>query len=85
MDLDYNRELLMHYLVSNKAGVQGICRTQYLISENEKTNDIFVTKSRDLTHCRERIKKDVGLTYIETCIDCQEVRLFLFSSYLSLI
>ncbi|KAI7791431.1 putative vitellogenin [Triplophysa rosa] len=55
-----------------EAGVQGICKTQYLIGENEKTNNIVVTKSRDLTHCHERIVKDVGLTYMENCIDCQE-------------
>ncbi|KAA0712317.1 Vitellogenin [Triplophysa tibetana] len=55
-----------------EAGVQGICKTQYLIRENEKTNNIDVTKSIDLIHCHERIVKDVGLTYMENCIDCQE-------------
>lgn len=69
----------MHCLVSDKAGVQGICKTQYLIGENEKTNNIDVTKSKDLTHCHERIVKDVGLTYMEKCIDCQEVRLRTYS------
>ncbi|KAF4097788.1 hypothetical protein G5714_021796 [Onychostoma macrolepis] len=51
-------------------GVQGICETQYLISEDEDL--ITITKSRDLTLCLERIMKDVGLTYTEKCIECQQ-------------
>ncbi|XP_067252451.1 vitellogenin [Chanodichthys erythropterus] len=53
-------------------GVQGICETQYLISEDEENNHTIITKSRDLTLCQERIMKDVGLTYIEKCIECQQ-------------
>nr|APB93354.1 vitellogenin 3 [Ctenopharyngodon idella] len=53
-------------------GVQGICETQYLISEDEENNHTIITKSRDLTLCHERIMKDVGLTYIEKCIECQQ-------------
>ncbi|ROL40725.1 Vitellogenin [Anabarilius grahami] len=54
-------------------GVQGICETQYLISEDEENNHTIITKSRDLTLCQERIMKDVGLTYIEKCIECQQI------------
>ncbi|XP_043079840.1 vitellogenin [Puntigrus tetrazona] len=53
-------------------GVQGICKTQYLISEDEGNNHTTIIKSRDLTLCHERIMKDVGLTYIEKCIECQQ-------------
>ncbi|XP_073699963.1 vitellogenin [Garra rufa] len=53
-------------------GVQGICETQYLISEDERNNSTTITKSRDLTLCHERIMKDVGLTYIEKCTECQK-------------
>ncbi|XP_026091760.1 vitellogenin [Carassius auratus] len=53
-------------------GVQGICKTQYLISEDEGSNHTTITKSRDLTLCNERIIKDVGLTYIEKCTECQQ-------------
>ncbi|XP_016298359.1 vitellogenin [Sinocyclocheilus anshuiensis] len=53
-------------------GVQGICETQYLISEDEGSNHTTITKSRDLTLCNERIIKDVGLTYIEKCTECQK-------------
>uniref|UniRef100_A0A673K626 Vitellinogen beta-sheet shell domain-containing protein n=1 Tax=Sinocyclocheilus rhinocerous TaxID=307959 RepID=A0A673K626_9TELE len=55
-------------------GVQGICETQYLISEDEGNNLTTITKSRDLTLCHERIMKDVGLTYTEKCIECQQSR-----------
>ncbi len=47
-------------------------RPSYLISEDEDLTTI--TKSRDLTLCHERIMKDVGLTYPEKCIECQQVR-----------
>ncbi|KAL1251197.1 hypothetical protein QQF64_018993 [Cirrhinus molitorella] len=53
-------------------GVQGICETQYLISEDEGNNYTTITKSRDLTLCSERIMKDVGLNYIEKCTECQK-------------
>lgn len=75
MNLDIKSAVLIHCLVSDKDGVHGICRTQYVVSEDEKTNNVVITKSRDLNHCHERIVKDVGLTYVENCADCQEVRL----------
>ncbi|XP_051550339.1 vitellogenin-like [Myxocyprinus asiaticus] len=53
-----------------EAGVQGVCRTHYVINEDPKANHIIVTKSKDLSHCKERIKKDVGLTYTEKCVEC---------------
>ncbi|XP_050959598.1 vitellogenin [Labeo rohita] len=53
-------------------GVQGICETQYLISEDEGNNRTTIIKSRDLTLCHDRIMKDVGLTYTETCTECQK-------------
>ncbi|RXN18031.1 vitellogenin Ab [Labeo rohita] len=54
-------------------GVQGICETQYLISEDEGNNRTTIIKSRDLTLCHDRIMKDVGLTYTETCTECQKI------------
>nr|UPC69856.1 vitellogenin Ao1 [Opsariichthys bidens] len=55
-----------------EAGAQGVCRTQYVISEDPKTKHITVTKSKDLSHCQERIMKDVGLAYTEKCAECIE-------------
>uniref|UniRef100_A0A672PPL1 Vitellogenin-like n=1 Tax=Sinocyclocheilus grahami TaxID=75366 RepID=A0A672PPL1_SINGR len=53
-----------------EAGAQGVCRTHYVINEDPKTNHITVTKSKDLSHCQERIMKDVGLAYTERCAEC---------------
>ncbi|XP_051977952.1 vitellogenin-like [Xyrauchen texanus] len=53
-----------------EAGVQGVCRTHYVINEDPKANHIIVTKSKDLSHCKERIMKDIGLTYTEKCVEC---------------
>ncbi len=61
------------YFSSFKAGVQGVCRTQYVISEDPKANHITVTKSKDLSLCQDRIMKDVGLAYTERLAECTEV------------
>ncbi|XP_073718319.1 vitellogenin [Misgurnus anguillicaudatus] len=53
-----------------EAGAQGVCRTHYVINEDQKTNHIIVTKSKDLSHCHDRIIKDIGLAYTERCSEC---------------
>lgn len=57
----------------SKAGTQGVCKTHYMISEDVKTHQIAVRKSKDLTNCHERALKDIGLAYTETCDECQQV------------
>ncbi|GAA6110059.1 vitellogenin-like isoform X1, partial [Tachysurus ichikawai] len=47
-------------------------KTHYMISEDEKTHQIAVRKSKDLTNCHERVIKDIGLAYTETCVECQQ-------------
>ncbi|XP_041941641.1 vitellogenin-like isoform X2 [Alosa sapidissima] len=54
-----------------EAGAQGVCKTHYVISEAVKTEHILVTKSKDLTNCQDRVIKDLGLAYLETCAKCQ--------------
>uniref|UniRef100_A0A672MVQ8 Vitellogenin-like n=1 Tax=Sinocyclocheilus grahami TaxID=75366 RepID=A0A672MVQ8_SINGR len=49
-----------------EAGVQGVCRTHYVINEDPKANHIIVTKSKDLSHCQEKIIKDIGLVMKKT-------------------
>ncbi|XP_073718322.1 vitellogenin [Misgurnus anguillicaudatus] len=53
-----------------EAGAQGVCRTHYVINEDQKANHIIVTKSKDLSHCQDRIMKDIGLAYTERCSEC---------------
>ncbi|KAL6468671.1 hypothetical protein MHYP_G00221950 [Metynnis hypsauchen] len=55
-----------------EAGAHGVCKTHYIISEDAKTHQIAVTKSKDLTNCYERVVKDVGLAYAERCAECQQ-------------
>ncbi|KAM8887734.1 vitellogenin-like [Synchiropus picturatus] len=56
-----------------EAGAQGVCKTLYAITEDEKAERILLTKTRDLDHCQERIVKDLGLAYTQTCAKCQQV------------
>ncbi|KAG7327858.1 hypothetical protein KOW79_009464 [Hemibagrus wyckioides] len=56
----------------HEAGTQGVCKTHYMISEDVKTHQIAVRKSKDLTNCHERVMKDIGLAYTETCDECQQ-------------
>ncbi|XP_066503871.1 vitellogenin-like [Hoplias malabaricus] len=58
----------------HEAGPHGVCKTHYTIREDEKTRQITVTKSKDLNNCNERVIKDIGLAYAETCAECQERR-----------
>nr|AIY22508.1 vitellogenin [Rhodeus uyekii] len=53
-----------------ESGSQGVCKTHYVISEDPRSNQIIVTKSKDLSHCHEKITKEVGLAYTEKCYEC---------------
>ncbi|XP_049577313.1 vitellogenin 2 isoform X2 [Syngnathus scovelli] len=52
-------------------GVQGVCKTQYVITEDAKAERFFLTKTKDLDHCQERIIKDIGTAYTEKCPECK--------------
>ncbi|KAJ4942878.1 hypothetical protein JOQ06_005390 [Pogonophryne albipinna] len=55
-----------------EAGAQGVCKTLYAISEDERAERIHLTKTRDLNHCQERVMMDIGLAYTEKCVKCQQ-------------
>ncbi|KAK1896871.1 Vitellogenin-1 [Dissostichus eleginoides] len=55
-----------------EAGAQGVCKTLYAISEDERAERILLTKTRDLNHCQERLMMDIGLAYTEKCVKCQQ-------------
>ncbi|XP_051232512.1 vitellogenin isoform X3 [Dicentrarchus labrax] len=55
-----------------EAGAQGVCKTLYAITEDDKAERILLTKTRDLNHCQEKIMKDLGLAYTEKCAKCQQ-------------
>ncbi|XP_055020642.1 LOW QUALITY PROTEIN: vitellogenin-1-like [Boleophthalmus pectinirostris] len=54
-------------------GAQGVCKTQYAITENDKAERILLTKSRNLNHCQEKVMRDIGLAYTKTWHKCQEI------------
>ncbi|XP_061095840.1 vitellogenin-like isoform X1 [Conger conger] len=55
-----------------EAGAQGTCKTDYVISEDAKAERIYITKSKDLNNCHERIMKDIGMAYTETSAQSQQ-------------
>ncbi|XP_062868730.1 vitellogenin-like [Trichomycterus rosablanca] len=67
--LHLNLKKIQNVYELHEAGPHGVCKTHYLISEDIKTHQIVVKKSKDLTHCHERIVKDIGLAYTETCVE----------------
>uniref|UniRef100_A0AAR2M0H6 Vitellogenin domain-containing protein n=1 Tax=Pygocentrus nattereri TaxID=42514 RepID=A0AAR2M0H6_PYGNA len=56
----------------HEAGPHGVCKTHYMITEDEKTHEITVLKSKDLTNCHERVIKDTGFAHAEKCVECQQ-------------
>uniref|UniRef100_A0A7N6AEE7 Phosvitin n=1 Tax=Anabas testudineus TaxID=64144 RepID=A0A7N6AEE7_ANATE len=52
-------------------GAHGVCKTHYIISQDAGADRIFLTKTKDLNHCQERIIKDMGLAYTEKCTECR--------------
>uniref|UniRef100_A0A3Q4MZZ3 Vitellogenin domain-containing protein n=1 Tax=Neolamprologus brichardi TaxID=32507 RepID=A0A3Q4MZZ3_NEOBR len=54
-----------------EAGTQGVCKTLYSITEDTEAERVYLRKTRDMSHCQERITKDMGLAYTEKCGKCQ--------------
>ncbi|XP_037553993.1 vitellogenin 2 isoform X3 [Nematolebias whitei] len=55
-----------------ESGLQGVCKTHYVITEDSKADRIHLTKTRDLNHCPDRVYLDFGLAgYIDKCVECQ--------------
>ncbi|XP_061635716.1 vitellogenin-2-like isoform X2 [Phyllopteryx taeniolatus] len=52
-------------------GVQGVCKTHYVITEDAKAERVLLTKTKDLNHCQERIMRDIGMAYTERCAECR--------------
>lgn len=50
-----------------------MCKTHYVISQDTKADRIYLTKTKDMSHCQEKIIKDIGLAYTEKCSECRAV------------
>ncbi|XP_057264328.1 vitellogenin-2-like [Pezoporus wallicus] len=53
-----------------EAGIEGICRTRYIIQDDSKNNRATIYKSKDLTDCQEKAVKNIGMSYIRPCPTC---------------
>nr|XP_054608292.1 vitellogenin-2-like isoform X2 [Nothobranchius furzeri] len=52
-------------------GVQGVCKTHYVISEDSKDERIHITKTRDLDQCSDKVYKDIGMAaFSDRCSEC---------------
>ncbi|XP_055486293.1 vitellogenin-like, partial [Leucoraja erinacea] len=58
-----------------EAGIEGVCRTNYIVQEDKKANRITVTKSKDLNNCQEKVMLFTGAAYASHCPAFQEVTL----------
>uniref|UniRef100_A0A8B9QG95 Phosvitin n=1 Tax=Apteryx owenii TaxID=8824 RepID=A0A8B9QG95_APTOW len=47
-----------------EAGIEGVCPTRYVIQDNSKNNRATISKSKDLTNCRDKAVKNIGMAYI---------------------
>ncbi|EMP30297.1 Vitellogenin-1 [Chelonia mydas] len=55
-----------------EAGIDGVCNTTYVIQENRRASQIYVTKSKDLNSCDERAQMFTGAAYTCQCPACRE-------------
>ncbi|XP_067156561.1 vitellogenin-2-like [Apteryx mantelli] len=53
-----------------EAGIEGVCPTRYVIQDNSKNNRATISKSKDLTNCRDKAVKNIGMAYIRPCPTC---------------
>ncbi|KAM3915622.1 vitellogenin-1-like [Leptodactylus fuscus] len=59
------------YIVQEN-GIGGFCYNNYLIQENQNTNQLLITKSIDLKDCEQRQRKVIGNAYFHTCASCKQ-------------
>ncbi|NXX36880.1 VIT1 protein, partial [Nicator chloris] len=55
-----------------EAGIGGICNTTYAVQENKRANLFYVTKSKDLNSCEEKVEFVTGAAYTQPCKTCQQ-------------
>ncbi|NXO38543.1 VIT1 protein, partial [Locustella ochotensis] len=55
-----------------EAGIGGVCNTTYAIQENKRANLVYVTKSKDLNSCEEKVQIVTGSAYTQPCKTCQQ-------------
>ncbi|KFV46604.1 Vitellogenin-1 [Tyto alba] len=70
--LELSIKKMQHSYSLQEAGIGGICNTTYAIQENKKANLLYVTKSKDLNSCEEKVQMVTGSAYTYPCQICQQ-------------
>ncbi|KAF1660386.1 Vitellogenin-1, partial [Aptenodytes patagonicus] len=70
--LELSIKKMQHSYSLQEAGIGGICNTTYAIQENKRANLVYVTKSKDLNSCEEKVQMVTGSAYTQPCRTCQQ-------------
>ncbi|XP_075280175.1 vitellogenin-1-like [Opisthocomus hoazin] len=70
--LELSIKKMQHSYSLQEAGIGGICNTTYAIQENKRANLVYVTKSKDLNSCEEKVQMVTGSAYTYPCWTCQQ-------------
>ncbi|KFV05702.1 Vitellogenin-1 [Pterocles gutturalis] len=70
--LEISMKKMQHSYSLQEAGIGGICNTTYTIQENKRANLVYVTKSKDLNSCEEKVEIVTGSAYTHPCQTCQQ-------------
>ncbi|PKU44577.1 vitellogenin-1-like [Limosa lapponica baueri] len=70
--LELSLKKMQHSYSLQEAGIGGICNTTYAIQENKRANLVYVTKSKDLNSCEEKVEMATGSAYTHPCQTCQQ-------------
>ncbi|KFQ15099.1 Vitellogenin-1 [Leptosomus discolor] len=70
--LELSLKKMQHSYSLQEAGLGGICNTTYAIQENKRASLVYVTKSKDLNSCEEKVQMVTGSAYTRPCQPCQQ-------------
>ncbi|NWX52403.1 VIT1 protein, partial [Steatornis caripensis] len=70
--LELSIKKMQHLYSLQEAGIGGICNTTYTIEENKRANLVYVTKSKDMNSCEEKVQMVTGSAYTHPCWTCQQ-------------
>ncbi|KAM6066457.1 vitellogenin-1-like [Chlamydotis macqueenii] len=70
--LELSIKKMQHSYSLQEAGIGGICNTTYAMQENKRANLVYVTKSKDLNSCEEKVQMVTGSAYTHPCQTCQQ-------------
>ncbi|XP_066049216.1 vitellogenin-1-like [Chamaea fasciata] len=70
--LELSIKKAQHSYSLQEPGIGGICNTTYAIQENKRANLVYVTKSKDLNSCEEKVQIVTGSAYTHPCKTCQQ-------------